>query len=74
MVQEKEELSVQGVFIAVGIQPETKAFEGIVDMEQGYIKAEEEGITSALGFSQQEMQEPRNYGRSLQQRQMELMQ
>ena len=38
------------MFIAVGIQPETKAFEGIVDMEQGYIKAEEEGITSALGI------------------------
>ena len=38
------------VFIAVGIQPETKAFEGIVDMEQGYIKAEEEGITSAPGI------------------------
>ena len=47
---EKKELSVQGVFIAVGIQPETKAFEGIVDMEQGYIKAEEEGITSAPGI------------------------
>ena len=36
----KKELSVQGVFIAVGIQPETKGFEGIVNMEQGYIKAE----------------------------------
>ena len=47
---EKKEISVQGVFIAVGIQPETKAFEGIVDMEQGYIKAEEEGITSAPGI------------------------
>ena len=51
MVQrKKKELSVQGVFIAVGIQPETKAFEGIVDMEQGYIKAEEEGITSVPGI------------------------
>ena len=48
--RKKKELSVQGVFIAVGIQPETKAFEGIVDMEQGYIKAEEEGITSAPGI------------------------
>ena len=47
---EKKEISIQGVFIAVGIQPETKAFEGIVDMEQGYIKAEEEGITSAPGI------------------------
>ena len=48
--RKKKELSVQGVFIAVGIQPETKAFEGIVDMEQGYIKAEEEGITSVPGI------------------------
>ena len=48
--RKKKELSVQGVFIAVGIQAETKAFEGIVDMEQGYIKAEEEGITSAPGI------------------------
>ncbi len=48
--EEKKEISVQGVFIAVGIQPETKAFEGIVDMEQGYIKAGEEGITSAPGI------------------------
>ena len=48
--RKKKELSVQGVFIAVGIQPETKAFEGIVNMEQGYIKAEEEGITSAPGI------------------------
>lgn len=47
---EKKEISIQGVFIAVGIQPETKAFEGIVDMEQGYIKAGEEGITSAPGI------------------------
>ena len=32
---EKKEISLQGVFIAVGIQPETAAFEGVVDMEQG---------------------------------------
>lgn len=47
---EEKELSLQGVFIAVGIQPETAAFEGIVDMEQGYIKAGEDGITSAPGI------------------------
>ncbi len=43
-------MDLQGVFIAVGIQPETAAFEGIVDMEQGYIRATEEGITSAPGI------------------------
>ncbi len=47
---EEKELSLQGVFIAVGIQPETAVFEGIVDMEQGYIKAGEDGITSAPGI------------------------
>ena len=47
---EKKEISLQGVFIAVGIQPETAAFEGVVDMEQGYIKAGEEGITSVPGI------------------------
>ncbi len=43
-------IDLQGVFIAVGIQPETAAFEGIVDMEHGYIRATEEGITSAPGI------------------------
>ena len=47
---EEQTISLQGVFIAVGIQPETAAFEGVVDMEQGYIKAEEDGITSAPGI------------------------
>lgn len=47
---EKKEISLQGVFIAVGIQPETAAFEGVVDMEQGYIKAGEAGITSVPGI------------------------
>lgn len=41
--------------LAVGIQPETAAFEGVVDMEQGYIKAGEAGITSYLVFMQQAM-------------------
>ena len=43
-------MDLQGVFVAVGIQPETAVFEGIVDMEQGYIRATEEGITSAPGI------------------------
>ena len=34
----KTDLDVQGVFIAVGISPESKAFEGIVDMDHGYIR------------------------------------
>lgn len=47
---EKSALEVQGVFIAVGITPESRAFEGLVEMDHGYIKAGEEGITSVPGI------------------------
>ena len=47
---EKRDLDVQGVFIAVGISPESKAFEGLVEMDHGYIKAGEDGVTSAPGI------------------------
>lgn len=46
----KSELEVQGVFIAVGISPESRAFEGLAEMEHGYIKAGEDGVTSAPGI------------------------
>ncbi len=42
-------LPVDGVFIAVGITPNSQVFEGLVDMEQGYIVAEENCETSAPG-------------------------
>ncbi len=71
---EKKEISLQGVFIAVGIQPETAAFEGVVDMEQGYIKAGEEGITSVPGIYAAGDVRTKNCGRSLQQRQTVPMQ
>mgnify|MGYP001624287902 FL=1 len=47
---EKRTLSLQGVFIAVGITPESQAFEGLVEMEKGYIKAGEDCATSAPGI------------------------
>lgn len=47
---EKSTLEVQGVFIAVGITPESGAFEGLVAMEHGYIAAGEDGVTSAAGI------------------------
>ena len=47
---EKQELPVQGVFIAVGITPESSAVAGLVEMEHGYIKAGEDGKTSAPGI------------------------
>lgn len=47
---ERTSLAVQGVFIAVGITPESRAFEGLAEMEHGYIKAGEDGVTSAPGI------------------------
>ena len=47
---EERTLSLQGVFIAVGITPESQAFEGLVEMEKGYIKAGEDCATSAPGI------------------------
>ena len=48
--EQKRELEVQGVFIAVGISPESRAFEGLVDMDHGYIRAGEDAATSAPGI------------------------
>ena len=47
---QKREVDVQGVFIAVGISPESRAFEGLVDMDHGYIRAGEDTVTSAPGI------------------------
>lgn len=47
---EERGLEVQGVFIAVGIAPNSEAFQGLVDMKQGYIVAGEDGVTSAAGI------------------------
>ena len=47
----EHELQVQGIFIAVGISPNTLAVEGVVDQyEQGYIRAGEDTRTSVPGI------------------------
>lgn len=46
----ESELPVQGVFIAVGIVPNSQSFQGLVEMEKGYIKAGEDTRTSAAGI------------------------
>ena len=47
---EKSEIAVDGAFIAVGISPNTEAFQGLVEMnEGGYIVAGEDGATSVPG-------------------------
>lgn len=46
---ESSQIAVDGVFIAVGIIPNSSAFEGLVEMEHGYIMAGEDGETSMPG-------------------------
>lgn len=48
--EEESVLEVQGVFIAVGITPNSEAFQGLVEMEQGYLVAGEDGRTSVPGI------------------------
>ena len=47
---ETSTLPVSGVFIAVGITPNSAPYEGLVDMDHGYIKADETGATSIPGI------------------------
>lgn len=47
---EESLLPVQGVFIAVGITPNSQIFRDLADMEQGYFVAGEDGKTSAPGI------------------------
>lgn len=48
---EKKQVETDGVFIAIGIIPNTALFEGLVKLDEGgYIVAGEEGITSTAGI------------------------
>lgn len=48
---EKEEIAVDGVFVAVGILPNTELFQGILTLnENGYIQAGEDGKTNVAGI------------------------
>mgnify|MGYP005767700561 CR=1 FL=1 len=48
--KEKKDLQVDGVFIAVGISPNTQGFEGLARMENGYFVAGEDCATSVPGI------------------------
>ena len=48
--EKSEDLPVDGVFIAVGIHPQSGAFDGLVEMDHGYIKAGEDCETSVPGI------------------------
>ncbi len=43
-------LSVDGVFIAVGLAPENEAFSNVVRLEDGYILAAENGFSGTPGI------------------------
>lgn len=43
-------LEVQGVFVAVGITPNSQSFDGLVEMDGGYIRAGEDTKTSVPGI------------------------
>jgi thioredoxin reductase (NADPH) len=47
---EVSELAVDGVFIAVGITPNSQPFEGLAAMKDGYILADESGVTDTPGI------------------------
>ena len=48
---EEKTIAVDGVFIAVGILPNTEKFKGLVELdESGYIIAGEDGVTSTPGI------------------------
>lgn len=51
VLKDGQEISVDGVFIAVGMQPQTEAVKEVVHLDDhGYIVADETGITDAKGF------------------------
>ena len=47
---EDREIAINGIFIAVGIEPNSGTFEGVVETENGWIKASETCETSAPGI------------------------
>lgn len=49
--EEKREIDVDGIFIAVGMIPNTKEYEGLIKLDSSkYIVANEDGITSVPGI------------------------
>ena len=50
VLQNGEELAVDGVFVAIGLEPDNERFLGVVELENGYIKAGEDCKTSCDGI------------------------
>ena len=47
---EEKELPVSGIFIAVGMNPQTDAVASVLDLDHGYVRAGEDGVTEQPGF------------------------
>ena len=47
---EEKELPVSGIFIAVGMNPQTDAVVSVLDLDHGYVRAGEDGVTEQPGL------------------------
>ena len=47
---EEKELPVSGIFIAVGMNPQTDAVASVLDLDHGYVRAGEDGVTEQPGL------------------------
>ena len=51
VLSDGQEIAVDGLFVAIGMMPQTECLKGIVELDEtGYIRADESGRTSAAGF------------------------
>lgn len=57
---EEKELPVSGIFIAVGMNPQTDAVASVLDLDHGYVRAGEDGVTEQPGLLWQEMSAPKS--------------
>ena len=47
---EKKTVTADGVFVAIGLQPDNEAFKENVELQYGYVKADESCTTNAKGI------------------------
>lgn len=48
--KEVQELAVSGIFIAVGMNPQTDAVASVLELDHGYVRAGEDGVTAQPGL------------------------
>lgn len=47
---ENKDVTADGVFVAIGLAPDNEAFKNNVELQQGYVKADESCLTNAKGI------------------------